>query len=83
MNVGDYVRLRGKSRRGENKLNQHGNHWKVVDIRPNRLLLGTYFDDKDLRWVNLPEDADFQIMETWTPATAMADRLAERLKDES
>ena len=83
MNIGDFVRLRGKSRHGRNRLEQFGNHWRVVEINARRVLLGTFFDDKDLRWVDLPEDKDFQIMESWTPTTDMRATYEAQQRDDS
>ena len=71
MNVGDYVRLRGKSRHGINRIKESGPHWRVASIKLNRVLLATFFDDKDLRWVEQPTDKDFRIIEAWEPVTDM------------
>ncbi len=83
MQVGDFVRLRGRSRHGINRLNEHGNHWRVASVTKTRVLLKTFWDESDLRWVDLyGDDEHFQIMESWTPATHMrkslehADRVA-------
>ena len=73
--IGDFVRLKGKSRHGKNRINQHGDVWEVVDEQLTKLLLHslekTFKDtpgrvpEKDWRWISAidHEDSNFTIVE--------------------
>lgn len=66
----EQVVLRGKTRHGKNRLNQHGKAWWVCEVRNDKLLLKS-FDrtDKgvhDLRWVQVKDDPNFEIVDTIT-----------------
>lgn len=67
MKPGDLIRLKGKSRHGKNRIQQHGTEWEIQEMGsnrgdPNKMLVST---GKDLRWVDLPHDADFEIVGHW------------------
>lgn len=73
MNIGDKVILIAKTRHGKNRLNQHGNPWKVLGFdgsgRSRRVRLESPNETfsiskdtpnvKDVRWVDLEDDRDF------------------------
>jgi len=61
--------LKGKTRRGKHKLQQHGKVWEILKDTPQAVLLQslgmTFRHDgmvsKDLRWVRKGNDKDFTI----------------------
>ena len=65
--VGTKIILKGKSRHGKNRINQHGNNWFVKEVRGGWMLLESEFktegpkDNKglDWRWVSLQNDTNF------------------------
>ena len=62
------ITLKGKSRHGKNRINQHGKLWIVQDVRNFDILLRskdkTFRDNTfDIRTVNTLNDPDF-IIET-------------------
>jgi hypothetical protein len=71
--IGDFVRLRGKTRHGKNRINQHGDVWEVVDEQLTKILLqslqNTFKDtpnrvaEKDWRWISSVDDKNFEIVE--------------------
>ena len=66
MKTDDIVRVRGKSRHGRNRINQHGNHWVVKTVLTSKVLLESWVAGDALRWVDLIDDKDFQLMESWS-----------------
>lgn len=75
MKVGDLVKLKAKTRHGENRIRQHGDIWTVMLISPSHMK-GQIFlssqeetfavDDEashDHRWVHLKNDKNFEIVE--------------------
>jgi len=71
--IGDFVRLKGKTRKGKNRINQHGDVWEVIDEQLTKILLQslekTFKDtpgrvaEKDWRWISATEDRDFEVVE--------------------
>ena len=70
MNLGDRITLKGKSRKGKNRIGQHGTEWIVERITPSMILVSSVnktFKNSDgswttdMRWVHIPTDIDFEI----------------------
>jgi len=70
---GDTLVLKAKTHYGRNKIQQHGDTWIVqsTTIPPGRLTIRSsgktfrHLDgsrDHDLRWINWPDDKDFEII---------------------
>ena len=65
--VGTKITLKGKTRHGKNRVNQHGVNWFVKEVRGGRMLLESEFktegpkDNKgfDWRWIELQNDSNF------------------------
>ena len=66
---GDWVKLKGKTRHGKNRINQHGNHWLVTHVgkfqaQPAVMLRSMKQTDRgnfDGRWVQLNDDSNFEM----------------------
>ena len=66
---GDWVKLKGKTRHGKNRINQHGNHWLVTDVgkfngQPAVMLRSMKQTDRgqfDGRWVHINDDNNFEM----------------------
>ena len=62
---GDWVILKGKTRHGKNRINQHGERWTIIELRHGKMLLeSSERTDKggfDWRWVDMHDDKNF----TW------------------
>lgn len=64
---GGTVTLKGITRHGKNRINQHGDTWRVKEIRGMKMLLESQFktegprDNKgfDWRWVEMHNDPNF------------------------
>ena len=64
---GQTVILKGKTRHGKNRIQQHGTVWFVKEIRGSRMLLTSEHKTEgpkhnkghDWRWVNFTNDPDF------------------------
>lgn len=69
--IGDFVRLKGKTRHGKNRINQHGDVWEVIDEQLTRVLLQSLEEtfkttkgrQKDWRWISSVDDKNFEIVE--------------------
>jgi len=69
MNIGDKIRLKGKTRKGKNKIHEQGNTWIIADARdavvclngPGFLIEST---GGDKRWIKTINDEDFEIIST-------------------
>ena len=65
--VGRWVLLKGKTRHGKNRINQHGDMWLIEEVanfqgQPSMLLRSKNKTDKDMfdgRWVLLRDDPNF------------------------
>ena len=70
--VGKWVILKGKTRHGKNRINQHGSTWMIEGIstfqgQPAMHLRSENKTDKggfDGRWVHLKDDKDFEWSKT-------------------
>ena len=61
--VGDFLKIGGISRRGKNRIREHGAIWKVRNVWANKTLLEST-DGKDYwRWIDHNDDPDFEILE--------------------
>jgi hypothetical protein len=72
--IGDLLELKGISRHGKNRIDQHGNTWRVIRLghpfRPNGIGLesleetfGGFADGrrvKDGRWITIHNDPNFE-----------------------
>lgn len=72
MREGKHIKLKGISRHGKNRINQHGEEWVVLRVDGPKVLLRSLnktFKDgpnqwsHDMRWVNTDFDSDFEIVE--------------------
>lgn len=67
--IGQLLKLKGRTRRGKNKISEHGNVWKITDIKPDYLYCESANDTfkvgdiwvKDGRWILIDNDSDFEI----------------------
>ena len=57
------LKLKGKTRHGKNRVHEQGEHWIIVQTHPNKLLLQQLTNGDNLRWIDLPEDRDFEVVE--------------------
>ena len=75
IDTGKILRLKGKTKKGKDRINQHGKLWKVTEIRPfeGRMRLESLnktfkFNNewrKDVRWVNVEivrNDENFELV---------------------
>ena len=72
---GETVKLRPKSRHGKNRLNEHGEHWVVMNVSTFKGQPALHLRSKgktfkmgqtwtfDGRWVLLNNDSDFEIVQ--------------------
>ena len=65
MSEGILVVVSGRSQKGKNRISEHGNVWKIKTIQGPKILLESIDGKSNLRWVDGPEDRDFQIVKTW------------------
>jgi hypothetical protein len=71
MKKGNWIKLRGLTGHGKNRIREHGENWIIEEIRDSRLMLrsknntfhvgGKAFPDG--RWIDLPSDKNFEIIE--------------------
>ena len=60
--VGEFVVVEGKSQKGKNRVQEHGQVWKVRNVRDNGHILLESTDGKDnWRWV-WTNDPDFDLI---------------------
>ena len=67
---GRWVRLKGISGHGKNRIREHGDVWLVQMVWINKIMLRskdlTFKSGKDMifdgRWVNIPTDKNFEII---------------------
>ena len=70
MQAGDWITLKGKTRHGKNRINQHGENWMIRAIstfkgQPAMMLRSENMTDRggfDGRWVLLKDDENFEIV---------------------
>jgi hypothetical protein len=59
------VTLKGRSRHGKNRVNEHGNKWQCIEERNGHLLLvnGDKEDQNtDMRWIMKQGDINFEVI---------------------
>ncbi len=68
---GSTITLRGKTRKGQNRITQFGTEWSVLQVRDKVkfdngpgpwLLLLPINSDKGTRWIHQNNDPDFEIV---------------------
>jgi hypothetical protein len=65
------VRLKGKSRKGKNRIHERGEWWTILESRESPQCLPTTGpalliesqDKKSIRWISEKNDIDFEIVE--------------------
>jgi len=64
MRESDTVTLRGKSRKGKNRVHENGPEWRVERVLPGRVLVRPVRVGREAqwRWVDLPVDVDMEIL---------------------
>jgi len=70
MQAGDWITLKGKTRHGKNRINQHGENWMIRAVsvfqgHPALMLRSENRTDKggfDGRWVHIKDDKNFEIV---------------------
>ena len=70
MQAGDWIILKGKTRHGKNRINQHGENWMIRAVsvfqgQPALMLRSENRTDKggfDGRWVHIKDDKNFEIV---------------------
>lgn len=73
--IGDQIKLKGKTLKGKNTIREHGEDWEIVDIarqgRPYGPKEGTLFVEPiiqkkpnvpEMRWIDPFSDPDFEIV---------------------
>ena len=70
-NAGQWIRLKGKSGHGKNRIHEHGDIWLVVHVDTNKVMLRSRNKtfkaddemDHDCRWIDQGVDKNFEIVE--------------------
>ena len=70
-NAGKWIRLKGKTQHGKNRVHQHGDLWLVIHVDTNKVMLGrrnmTFKAGggmhHDGRWIDQGVDKYFEIVE--------------------
>ena len=66
------IKLKGLTQKGKNRIKQHGDTWKIIVCFSKSLSLESLNDTfrlpngrmiRDGRWIDIPEDHDFEIIE--------------------
>lgn len=69
MKTGDTLILTGRTRKGKNRVREHGTAWKVADVRgavdclagAPGALIHPILDETPIRWVELDGGPDFNL----------------------
>ena len=65
------IKVQGKSSKGRNRINEHGDTWRVKNkfkkghwpwVEEDSIMLESLKDGTTARWVNLLEDKDFKLI---------------------
>ena len=57
VNIGDLLRLSGRTRHGKNRIREHGSLVEVIHLRlDERKFCVTHRDGDSWRWIDIPED---------------------------
>ena len=66
--INQRIKVQGKSSKGENRINEHGDTWRVKNkfkkghfpwVEEDSLMLESLTDGTTARWMNIEEDKDF------------------------
>jgi hypothetical protein len=61
--IGTTLTVEGVSKKGKNRVREHGKEWLVIKQDGNSVLLES-FTSKYLRWMDLTQDKDFKRVES-------------------
>jgi hypothetical protein len=61
MQVGDTIRLQGRTWRGRNVVYRRGAYWTIVMMRVDRFLLVAEDGKGDVHWVRINGDLNFNV----------------------
>lgn len=56
------VTVKGKSLKGKNRIREHGEIWKVISEQSNKILIESFKNSNNCRWVDLKNDSDMEII---------------------
>ena len=65
------IKVQAKSSKGKNRINEHGNTWRVKNkfqkghfpwVEEDSLMLESLKDGTTAGWINLSEDRDFELI---------------------
>ena len=76
MKKGDWIKLKGLTGHGKNRVREHGEDWKIEDIRESKIMIKSKHETfkvgsgsgsisfmvPDCRWIKLPVDPNFEIV---------------------
>ena len=70
-NAGQWIRLKGKSGHGKNRIHEHGDLWLVIHVDTNKVMLRSRNKTfkagdeihHDGRWIDQGVDKNFEIVE--------------------
>ena len=69
--ISQRIKVQAKSSKGKNRINEHGNTWRVKNkfkkgyfpwVEEDSLMLESIKDGTTARWMNLSEDRDFELV---------------------
>ena len=69
--INQRIKVQGKSPKGKNRINEHGDIWRVKNkiekghwpwVGEDSIMLESIKDGTTARWVNLLEDKDFKLI---------------------
>ena len=69
--INQRIKVQGKSSKGKNRINEHGDTWRVKNkfqkghfpwVEEDSLMLESLKDGTTARWMNLSEDIDFELV---------------------
>ena len=69
--INQRIKVQAKSSKGKNRINEHGNTWRVKNkfkkgyfpwVEEDSLMLESLKDGTTARWVTLSEDRDFELI---------------------
>ena len=70
-NIDQKIKVQAKSSKGKNRINEHGDIWRVKNkiekghfpwIKEDSIMLESLKDGTTARWVNVIEDKDFELI---------------------
>lgn len=56
------VTVKGKSLKGKNRIREHGEIWKVISEQSNKILIESFKNSNNCRWVDFKNDSDMEII---------------------